>query len=127
METHDTNAAEETGILASQTDGVPADAPCCAWCAGIVMDCTIEPEAPAKLLKRGRGCPISIVAYSACREHMKGRNVVISAREGNGAPNMTVNGEAANPLEHYGGDACGCPTEEPGTDSSCPTTPNGGY
>ncbi len=134
---HDTQAAEETGVLASQTEGVREDAPCCAWCGGITLDCTIAPERPAKLLKRGSGCAISIVAYSAAREHMKGRKVVITPREGHGAPTMTVNGEPANPLEHYGDESCGCPDNphegnphegnpETGTDGGCPT-PEGGY
>ncbi len=105
----DTEAAEEVGVLASQHKGLSHEAPCCAWCAGIELDCTIAPEKPAALLKRKKGCAISIVAYSAAREHMKGRDVVITPRDGYGAPTITVNGEAANPLQHYGDESCGCP------------------
>jgi hypothetical protein len=77
------------------------------------MDCAVPPEPPARVLKRRRGCAVSIVAYTAAREHMKGRDVKIAPTPG-GAPSLTVNGEPVNPLKHYGNETCGC---EPETDA----------
>ena len=106
--THGTDCAQLVGSLAAQTDGIPADAPCCAWCGNIELDVTIEPEPPAKMLKRGKGCAISIVAYTAARDHMKGRKVEITP-QANRVPLLTVDGESVDPLSHYNDAACGCP------------------
>ena len=53
------------------------DAPCCAFCAGVHLDPAVTPENPHRLLSRGKGCPLSIVAYRARAENDKGRRVEV--------------------------------------------------
>lgn len=83
------------------------DAPCCAYCAGVALDPTIPPETPAALLRRGRGCPLSIIAYRAALEARKGHSVEIEDRPGL-TPELFVDGETVNPLSDYRTSACGC-------------------
>ncbi len=97
--------------LAQDTDGIPEGAPCCAWCAGVVMACEMPLATPAELLGQGKGCPISLVAYSVAREHMKGRNVEVIPNPLGGAPYVRVDGKGMNPLKHYDVEKCGCPAE----------------
>ena len=83
------------------------DAPCCAFCAHVDMDPMIEPENPHRLLTRGKGCPISIVAYRARAESDKGKNVEIVPQNGK-VPALIVDGKTIDPLKDYKQRGCAC-------------------
>ncbi len=83
------------------------DVPCCAHCAHVVLDPTVAPENPHRLLTRGSGCPISIVAYRARVESDKGKRVEIVPELGK-VPGLIVDGETIDPLKDYKQRACAC-------------------
>lgn len=103
----DVDTAKACMALAVGGDKLPEDAPCCAYCAGIKMDSMQQPEAPSKMLKRGSGCPLSIVAYQIQSHRQKGDDVEVIATTC-GAPYLRVNGKPLDPLQHYSREDCGC-------------------
>lgn len=103
----DVDTAKAAISLAEGGKNLPADAPCCGWCGGIKLDCAQAPESPAKMLARGSGCPLSIVAYSIRAHKQKGDDVQVVAASC-GAPTLRVNGKPVDPLNHYGRERCGC-------------------
>ncbi len=110
MPEHKTDVETAKAVIALADAGgkLPKDAPCCAYSGGVEMDVEMSPESPAKMFKRGRGCPLSIVAYSIQRGRQDGKDVDVVAQK-RGAPYLRLDGKVVDPLQHYSNENCGCP------------------
>ena len=105
---HDKKMAQAVAALAEIGAGeLGEDAECCAFCAGIKMDVAMPPVSAGKLLRAGRGCPLSIIAYRAAAESRKGFEVDVVPQPG-GSPLLMVNGDEVDALKDYRETDCGC-------------------
>lgn len=104
----DLETAKAAIALADGGGNLPKDAPCCAYSGGIDMDVEVSPETPEKMLKRKRGCPLTIIAYQIRRMRQDGKGVGVVAQD-RGAPYLRVDGRVVDPLQHFANESCGCP------------------
>lgn len=105
---HGTEEAEHVLDLVTQgRDKLDPNGPCCSYCAGIVIDPTRPVASPAKTLRDRRGCPLSVLAYTAAMHSIKGSSVSL---EPNGAcPTLLVDGKIVDPFDNYRVERCeGC-------------------
>lgn len=80
---------------------------CCAHCSGVTLDPLRPPVTPAKLLKDGSGCPMSVVAYRARKERDKGHKVQVVGRAGK-VPVLLIDGAQIDAMSEYKTGECGC-------------------
>lgn len=94
------------GRLAMESESIDHGA-CCAHCSGVELDHTQPPMHPHKLLKNGSGCPLSVVAYRARKEHDQGRTVDIIP-QGDRVPVLRIDGKVIDAMSEYKTGECGC-------------------
>lgn len=103
--TGDTDAELAAALITQGRKALTADSPCCAHCAGVVLDSTEPPVAAGEVLRRGRACPLSIMAYHGAIASRKGGRVEVEPRAG--CPALIVDGVEVDPFDEYRSGHCG--------------------
>lgn len=88
-------------FIREEAEGRGEDLPCCARCAGCVLDTSAAVQDCMRLLETRSAHPVSIVAYSAGRELARGRPCRVVLIGGERLGYEVEDGEIEDPLLRY--------------------------